>query len=200
MEPKRNTMKKPVKSDNAVEKALMDGVGKWVNAFNAFPIPYEIDLATLAGMVRTAYEEVATQPSFRVTKAHKGPSGSGAVRKRLDDPGKFYPHSPSAYEKKKMPPTAGCRRTVRPLRPFGGFAKAAALKTSTFWKPTGQGDHLAGRPRRCPRDERHLDGERSETLVKGKDRPARVVPRQQPEGYHLTVWCKARGTSTFRPT
>ena len=73
MEPKRNTMKKPVKSDNAVEKALMDGVGKWVNAFNAFPIPYEIDLATLAGMVRTAYEEVATQPSFRVTKAHKGP-------------------------------------------------------------------------------------------------------------------------------
>ena len=198
MEPKRNTMKKPVKSDNAVEKALMDGVGKWVNAFNAFPIPYEIDLATLAGMVRTAYEEVATQPSFRVTKAHKGPLWEvEPSEKRLDDPGKFYPHSPSAYEKKKMHAYgrfAGARFVLCGL--LGGFAKAAALKGNLYFleadgaKATILPDDLV-----VARATSGIwTGNAPKLLIKGKDGEPRVVPLDSnPEGYHLTVWCKARG-------
>ena len=132
---KRNTMRKPVKENNAVEKALMDGVGKWVNAFNAFPIPYEIDLVSLAAMVRSAYEEVATQPGFRVSKAHKGPLWEiEPSEKRVDDPGKFYPHTSSAYEKKKMHAYArfaGARFVLCGL--LGGFAKAAALKGNLYF-------------------------------------------------------------------
>ena len=99
------------------------------------PIPYEIDLVSLAGMVRTAYEEVAAQPAFRVAKAHKGPLWEiEPSEKRVDDPGKFYPHSSSPYEKKKMHAYArfaGARFVLCGL--LGGFAKAAALQGSLFF-------------------------------------------------------------------
>ena len=200
---KRNTMRKPVKEDNAVEKALMDGVGKWVNAFNAFPIPYEIDLVSLAAMVRSAYEEVATQPAFRVSKAHKGPLWEiEPAEKRVDDPGNFYPHTSSAYEKKKMHAYArfaGARFVLCGL--LGGFAKAAALKGNLYFleddgtKSTILPDDLV-----VARATSGIwTGNAPKLLVatKGKDGASgqpRVVPLDSnPEGYHLTVWCKARG-------
>lgn len=200
---KRTTMKKPSTENNAVEKALMDGVGKWVNEFNAFPIPYEIDLVSLAGMVRTAYEEVAAQPAFRVAKAHKGPLWEiEPSEKRVDDPGKFYPHSSSPYEKKKMHAYArfaGARFVLCGL--LGGFAKAAALQGSLFFlnkdgsKATILPDDLV-----VARATSGIwTGTSPKLLIatQGKDgQPGqpRVVPLDSnPEGYHLTVWCKARG-------
>ena len=203
MENKRKTMKRPSKPDNDVEKALEDGVGKWVNEFNAFPIPHDIDIATLASMVRTAYEEVASQPSFRVTKAHKG--GLWEVQpteKRVDDPGHFYPHSQSAYEKKKMHAYArfaGARFVLCGL--LGGFAKSAALKGRlVYLEPDGTASTVSPDDLLVARAKGGIwTGKVPRLLVsttskEGEPPEPRVVPLDaNPEGYHLTVWCKARG-------
>ena len=158
-------MRKPVKEDNAVEKALMDGVGKWVNAFNAFPIPYEIDLVSLAAMVRSAYEEVATQPGFRVSKAHKGPLWEiEPAEKRVDDPSNFYPHVLRVREEENARLREVCRRASSSAGSSVGLPRQQPSKeTYTSWKTTGPSRPSCGQLGRGPGDQRHLDRERPET-------------------------------------
>jgi hypothetical protein len=118
---------------------------------------------------------------------------------RVDDPGEFYPHSPSAYEKKKMHAYgrfAGARFVLCGL--LGGFAKAAALKGNLYFlEADGAKASISPDDLVVARATSGIwTGSAPKLLIaaKGKAGGPHVVPLDSnPEGYHLTVWCKARG-------